>query len=228
EAEIHRLRGEFGHAETAYREASRLGIEPQPGLGLLRLAQGDLDAASRAMRRVVSAARDRLERVRYLPAHVEIMLAVGDLDEARAASRELDDTAGTFNTEVLAAIAAHARASVQLAEGNAHAALDPARRAFVIWQRLGAPYLAARVRVLLARACAVLNDAEAARLEMAAAREVFDALGARPDLAAIRSIGASLEHDANRPTDHPLAGRELQVLRLIASGKTNKAIAREL
>ena len=120
------------------------------------------------------------------------MLAAGDLEEARAASLELDETASSFNTEVLAAIAAHARGAVQLAEGNRCAVLDPVRRAFGIWQQIGAPYLAARLRVLLARACVALGDVEGARLELEGAREVFERLGARPDLAAVDAIGASL------------------------------------
>jgi len=231
QAEIHRLRGEFAAAEAAYRNASRSGIEPQPGLALLRLAQGDRDAAASAIRRVVGATSDRLQRTRFLPAHVEIMLAVGDLEEARAASMELDETASTFNTEVLTAIAGHARGAVQLAEGNSRAVLDPVRRAFGTWQQIGAPYLAARLRVLLGRACVALGDVEGARLELEEAREVFERLGARPDLAAIEAIGASLDGHYKGKTPlgrHGLTQRELQVLRLIASGKTNKAIAREL
>jgi hypothetical protein len=135
EAEVHRLRGEFAIAEAAYRNASRSGMEPQPGLALLRLAQGDQDAAASAIRRVVGATANPLQRTRFLPAHVEIMLATGDLDEARAASRELQETASSLNTEVLTAIALHACGAVQLAEGNAHATLDPVRRAFGTWQR---------------------------------------------------------------------------------------------
>ena len=231
QAEIHRLRGEFALADTAYREASRCGFEPQPGLALLRLAQGDTRAAVSSSRRMIAATREQLARTRFLPAHVDIMLAVGDLDEARAASGELDATAETLNTEILAAIAARARASVHLAEGNAHAVMEPLRRAFGFWQRLGAPYLAARLRVLLAHACVALGDVEGARLELECAREVFEQLGARPDIVAIESLVARLAEGGKSGAPAPDCGlteRELQVLRLVASGKTNKAIARDL
>jgi len=221
QAEIHRLRGEFALAEAAYREASRSGFEPQPGLALLRLAQGDRDAAASASRRMVSATSDRFARTRFLPAHVEIMLAVGDLDEARAAGRELQETAASLNTDVLSAIAGHACGSVYFAEGDARAVLAPVRRAFETWQQLGAPYLASRLRVLIARACAALGDIEGARLELQCAKEVFERLGAKPDLAALETINLG-------GVVRGLTVRELEVLRLVARGKTNKAIAREL
>lgn len=230
QAEIHRVRGEFDLAESAYREASRCGFEPQPGLALLRLAQGDVDAAASASRRMIAATREHLARTRFLPAHVEIMLAKGDVDEARAASRELDEAAAKLNTDVLSAIAAHAAGSVNLATGNAQAVIEPVRRAFEFWQQLGAPYLAARLRVLLARACAALSDIEGARLELECAFEVLERLGARPDIAAIESLIVSLD-DLVKVAPRRICGlteRELEVLRLIASGKTNKAIAREL
>jgi DNA-binding CsgD family transcriptional regulator len=162
---------------------------------------------------------------------VEIMLASGDLPEATAACRELAETAAALNTEVLGAIAARAGGLIHLAEGKPHAVIEPARRAFATWQRLGAPYLAARLRVLLAQACIALGDGESARLELASARETFERLGAAPDVAAVESLAATVADSARRGTaaaDHRLTDRELQVLRLVASGLTNKAIAREL
>ncbi len=188
QAEIHRLRGEFKLAAAAYHEASRAGFEPLPGLALLRLTQGDREAAAGASRRAVAATVGRLARTRFLPAHVEIMLAVGDLEEARSASRELEETAASVTGEVLEAIAAHACGSVWLAAGDPQAALEAARRAFGIWQRLGAPYLAARLRVLVARACIALGDSEGARLELQCANEVFELLGAIPDTALVKKL----------------------------------------
>jgi tetratricopeptide (TPR) repeat protein len=130
QAEVHRLRGEFAAAEEAYRNASQWGLEPQPGLALLRLAQGRTDAAVAAIRRAVSATADRLQRTKLLPAQIEIALMVGDVQDARAACRELEGIATSFGTGVLGAMAAHARGALMLAEGDAHAALGSLRRAF--------------------------------------------------------------------------------------------------
>src|SRR5262249_8077932 len=123
QAELHRLRGEDAQAEEAYANASRLGREPQPGLALLRAAQGRLDAAAAAMRRVFATLPDRVKRARYLPAHVEIMLASGDVEEAEGASRELTELAGHLDAEVVTAMAEHARGAVVLAQGDARGAL---------------------------------------------------------------------------------------------------------
>jgi DNA-binding CsgD family transcriptional regulator len=224
QAEVHRLRGEFDAAEEAYRSANEKGLEPQPGLALLRLAQGRADAAAAAMRRVLRATSDRLKRARLLPAHVEVMLAVDALEEARGACRELEDIARSVPTGVLDAMAAHARGAVQLAEGDAAAALGPLRSAALAWQQLEAPHMAARARVLIGLACRALEDGDQGELELAAARAQFARLGAAPDVARIDSLlGARAPHRS-----HGLTPRELQVLRLVAAGKTNKAIAAEL
>jgi ATP/maltotriose-dependent transcriptional regulator MalT len=200
-------------------------------LALLRLAQGDREGATNFIRRVVGATNDPFLRTRFLPAYVEISLAAGDLEGARAASSELQRTAATFNTEVLSAIAQHAYAAVSLVEGNPQAVLDPARRSFRIWQQLGAPYLAARLRVLLARACLALEDTESAQMELECAREVFEQLGAGPDVAAVTALEQTFGSGGGTPAPckpHRLTQRELQVLRLVAKGCTNKVIAREL
>ena len=222
--EVLRLRGEFGAADDAYRSASREGYEPQPGLALLRLAQGRPEAATSAIRRVTSATTDRLSRAKLLPAYVEIMLAGGDILEARGACRELEEIAESFDVDVLEALAAQARGAVELAQGHAQAALASLRRAGRVWQQIKAPYLAARVRLLTGLACRALGDNDGGGLELEAARVVFVELGARPDVTRIDAL------TRRAPSGHlgTLTGRELQVLRLVATGKTNKTIATEL
>jgi DNA-binding CsgD family transcriptional regulator len=224
QAEVHRLQGEFAAAEEAYRGASQLGLEPQPGLALLRLAQGRSDAATTAIRRVASTTVNRLKRLGLLPGYVEIMLAAGDVEDARNACRELEDIARSFETGVPDAIAAQARGAVDLAEGDAQAALGSLRRAFEVWQKIQAPYAVARVRVLIGLACRALGDEDGADLEFDAARSIFERLGATPDLARVDSLTKAVASG----NTHRLTPREVQVLRLVAAGKTNAAVAAEL
>jgi DNA-binding CsgD family transcriptional regulator len=222
--EIQRLQGEFAAAEEAYRAASRLGFEPQPGLALLRLAQGNGDAAAAAIRRVVGETQQSFKRAALLPAYIEIMLAVGDLVEARRAADELDAISAAHASDLLSATAAQASGAVALAEGGAEAALAALRRALGTWQELEAPYETARTRVLVGMACAELGDGDASALEFEAARSVFEDLGAGPDLTRMGSLLTPTKSKAN----HGLTARELEVLRHLADGKTNRAIAAEL
>jgi DNA-binding CsgD family transcriptional regulator len=228
QAEIHRLRGEFAEAEEAYRATSDLGREPQPGLALLRMAQERTDAACAAMQRLVTATSDRLRRATLLPAHLDIMLALGRLEDARRACAELRTLAEMLDTDLLRAAAAQAHGAIALAEGDAPAAAAPLRTAFDLWERLEAPYEAARARVLIGLACRALGDEEASGLEFSAARLAFERLGARPDLARLASIAAAPDAAARDERPHPLTARERDVLRLITLGRTNKAIAAAL
>jgi DNA-binding CsgD family transcriptional regulator len=224
QGEVYRLQGEFEAAEAAYREASRLGREPQPGLAQLRLAQGNKDAAAAAIRRAVSETTQPLKRAVVLPAYVEIMLAIGDSEAAGSACRELEEIAERQGSDMLGAMAAGARGEVALAEGDPQAALVQLRRAWQVWQELEAPHEAARARVLLGLTCHSLEDEDTAAMELEVARDVFAQLGAAPDVAWVESL--TLRAPAG--DRHGLTARELEVLRLVAAGRSNREIATSL
>jgi len=225
-AEVHRWRGDLEDAEQAYRRAAASGRDPQPGLALLRLAQGRLEAASAGIRRALEEATEQVRRPRLLAAAVEIALEEGkDVDAARAAAGELARLAVERDVPLLQAMAAHAGGLVGLAEGDARRALAGARRAWSLWQELDAPYEAARARVVVATACRALGDEDAARMELEAARQVFERLSAGPDLARVEALTGL---DRSRARSSGLTAREVEVLQLVATGRTNRAIATEL
>jgi DNA-binding CsgD family transcriptional regulator len=224
QAEVHRLRGELDAAEAAYEASSRTGYEPQPGLSLLRAAQGRTEVGAAMIRRVLATSSHPLQRARLLPACVEIMIVAGEIEEARVACAELEAVAKTFDTDVLGALAAYARGAVLLSSGDAHAAHDLLRRSCNVFLQVEAPYAAARARELIGLCCRALGDGDGGRIELDAARVVFADLGASLDLARVQS----LVRVPLRAPSHALTERELQVLRLVAEGKTNKAIAAEL
>jgi ATP/maltotriose-dependent transcriptional regulator MalT len=227
--EVHRLRGDLELAEDAYREASRLGCEPQPGLALLRLSQGQLDAAASTIRRVLDERGDPASRARVLAAYVEIMLAGADVPAAQTAVEELDRVAALFRSPFLAASAAQWGGVVRLADGDAGAALPLLRQGWSGWRNLDAPYEAARCRVAIGLACRALGDEDAAQMELDAARWAFARLAAEQDLARVEAlVDPGRPGDAVTPARHGLTAREVEVLRLVAAGGTNRAIAADL
>jgi DNA-binding CsgD family transcriptional regulator len=224
QAELLRLRGEFARAEEMYVRASEHGRQPQPGLALLRLAEGQVPVAAAAIRRAAGESTDPRARLHLMAAHVEVLLAADDVGAARLAADQLAGVAADLGGPALQATAGYATGTVLLAEGDATAALDVLRPAWATWRDLEAPYEAARVRVAVGLACRLLGDDDGAALEFNAAARAFRQLGAVTDLARVEEVSTSEPADAACG----LTDREVEVLRLLATGMTNRAIAAEL
>ena len=222
--EILRLRGRFGESEEAYRQAGECYRCPGPGAAQLRLAQGRVDAANTMIRQLAEEVRETGLRARLLPAYAEIVLAVEDIRAARAAADELAEIAARRDVPFLHAVSKAACGAVLLAEGKARDALADLRESWSLWLELQAPYEASRARFLVGLACRQLGDEENALQELVAARETFKRLGAPVDLS---RVDAELPKGASQGAGL-LTEREVQVLRLIASGTTNRGIAGKL
>jgi DNA-binding NarL/FixJ family response regulator len=223
-AEIQRLRGKFAEAEEAYRQASQWQRSPHLGLAKLRLAQGQVEAADAAIRRLMEDVQEGGRRARVLEAYVEITLAAKDVVAARAAADELKEIAVQRDVPYLAALSARANGAVLLAEGHSRAAMTELRQSCGIWCDLQAPFEAARTQVLIAMADRALGVEQEALQELTSARETFQKLGALVDLAHVEALLSR----GGRTAAGPLTDREIEVLKLVASGMTNRQIASRL
>ncbi|MGH9282182.1 MAG: response regulator transcription factor, partial [Acidimicrobiales bacterium] len=225
EGEVHRLRGNVTEAEESYRLASEAGRPPQPGLARLRMAQGRVATAATSIRRVLAEAEGRVARTKLLGAFVDVMLAAGDLMAARRGADELAEAAGALKAPFVVAQAAYAEGAILLAEADAEGACAALHRSLEAWRRVDSPYEVARVRALLGVACRDLGDEDSGVLERDAAERAFRELGAEPDVERLRQLWAT-----SRPAGPGggLTAREIEVLALVATGRTNKAIAAEL
>lgn len=223
-AELRRLTGEFAEAESDYRLAGE-NASPYPGLAQLRLLQGRVDVAHAAIKRCLAETNDPIVRSRLLPAAVEILLAARDVAGARDAADELTAIAQTLEAPpLLRAYALSATGAVLLAEDDPAGARVVLRDARAAWHELDAPFEAANTRVSMGIACRRLGDEDGAEIELDAARRVFEQLGAVPFV----NIVKQLEGSPTRRTAGGLSGRELEVLRLVAAGNSNRAIAEKL
>lgn len=219
--DVLRIRGDYAAAEDAYRQAVELGYEPQPGLAQLWLARGRTEAAVAAVRRLLTEPRDPVSRSRLLPGAVEVLLSSGAVDDAAILSEELTDVATTFGIAAIRALASFARGSVLVARGATAVAIAELRRSMHDWRELDAPYEVARCRFLIGKAMLDLDDPTSAAAELDTACRAFHDLGAFPAQQAALALMAP-------STPGRLTPREVDVLRLVATGSSTPQIAKTL
>jgi len=198
-------RGDLAEARAAFQQAHELGRDPNPGLALLQLEEGNVQAAAAGIRRGLSASAQPLPRARLLSTQVTVALAAGDLATAEAAVSELNDTAKTYATSALKAQAHFAQGQQALASGQHEAAVRSLCEALSLWREVGAPYQEGRTRVALGSAYRAGGDAEGAMLELQAARSTFGRLGAVLDERRVRQL---LGEGVDRPAQPTPADSE--------------------
>ena len=207
---------------------------PRVGVGVCGPADGRLghdrrryrsDAASAGVRRALTEVTAKPDRLDLLKAAVTIYLEEGKIEVARDAVTEFEEITAELMTPVIEAETSAVRGALALSEGDPGSALPLLRRAAGTWQEQDAPHEVAKLNVLIGQACRALADHDGARLEFSAARETFERLGARPDLAQLDRIVAAADAGSEI---QGLTRREIEVLCLIARGKANRAIANEL
>jgi len=223
-AEIHRARGDFEDAEAAYRQANQLGKTLQPGFALLLVAKGKNDNAVAIIGNLLQTVKEPSERSIVLDIGVEVYLASGGVAAARTSADELADLAKLIDAPLLHAISLRASGAVLIAEHQPSGAREVLLRSLTFWREIDAPYEAARVRMLLGDACRAEGDQATAELEFDAARTAFQQLEAKADLVRLDRV----KQETQRPSESPLTAREIEVLALVATGRTNRAIAKKL
>lgn len=191
--EIRRRRGDRAGAADAFRRAAERGFDPQPGLALLRLDEGDLAGARASIRRALADPAGLVQESRglILPVAVTVELAAGDVETAREAVAALEARAADADTPAFAAAATGARGELALADGRNEDAVRELRQAWRGWSELGAPYEAAYARVHLAHAYLADGARSDAALELEAARATFERLGASTDAERVSAMLAA-------------------------------------
>ena len=223
-AELHRLMGNVAEAEIAYREASKWGRSPQPGMALLRLSQGQEEAAKASIKNTLDETSEKLKRAELLPAYVQIMVSVNQEGEALEACIEYNNFASQFDTPYLQALAAYCQGTVFLANDNYPDARESMRKSQKIWSTMNLPYESAQTREMKGYIYRKLGDSLNANIELSVAKWLYEQLGAEFDLHRINRM----LHENTDIDHHGLTLREIQVLQRVAAGQTNKTIAGEL
>jgi len=220
--ETHRLLGDLSAAERSFEAAAEHGHPGQPGRALLWLAQGRAEDAAAAVRRLLAERQGPVQRAQVLPAAVQVLVEVDGPAEASALAEELLALGTGFGCTALRAAGRHAVALTALTSGNGREAVDSAQRSLELWAGLSAPYEVARSRAVLGQALRLVGDDQSATSALEAALSELTDLGAGPDCRHVAALLPAQEYPRG------LTGREVQVLRLVATGMSNTEIADEL